>query len=370
MTTELVKWQSGGAVASIQTIRDIAHVESAFGVIERSFPGEIDSSARAKKAHALLEQACVHIACSEVAANILRCTRESILQSLADCASVNLSLQKAMGEAYLVPYGAACTLMPGYRGLITLMVRTGAVWSVDTNAVYEGETFEPELGSVPRVRHIPRMDVHRDWSHMVGVYAVARMANGPDTIELMNMEELLRIKKCVKAVNGPSKWWPEEWARKTVVRRLSKRFPKRGDDVTTEILAHAYELDNAHFDLQRNQADETLREHGRSLRAVAEREMIEGQVVEPAEPPPAEPPATTGDEPVTTADKRALIAHVKTKIAESGASDAMAAADLIAEALRKGMGLPGLTKRADLDTVRELFDGGRVDYATGDVLPE
>ena len=94
-------------------------------------------------------------------------------------------------------------------------------------------------------------------------------------------------------------------------------------------------------------------------------ERVVGEVMEqPSEPENA------SVEPVTTADKRALIAHVKTKIAESGASDAMPAADLIAEALRKGLGLPGLTKRADLDTVRDLFDAGRVDYATGDVLPE
>jgi phage RecT family recombinase len=295
MATDIVVWQQS-ALTRPDAIRRIIDLPPSMSAIERSFPGDLTDPDRARKGRALVEQAYIHIANSQAADKLLRCTGESFVQSLADCAALDLSLHKAMGEAYLVPFGPACTLMPGYRGFITLMCRTGAVASVDVQAVYEGESCQFFSGTDPRVIHEQRYDIPRDYKHLKAVYMIARNVQGPPTIELMNMADIERVRKTSKAQNGPWSYWPEEMAKKSVIRRGQKKFPKRGDDKAWELLARASELDNRQFDVMREQAADALRERGRALRAQAEGQMlaaepqpdetVNAEVVEP-EPAPS-----------------------------------------------------------------------------------
>ncbi len=59
-----------------------------------------------------------------------------------------------MGQAYLVPYKGECQFIPGWRGLVDLVNRSGRA-SVWTGAVFEGDEFTFQYGTNPSINHIP-----------------------------------------------------------------------------------------------------------------------------------------------------------------------------------------------------------------------
>lgn len=160
-----------------------------------------------------------------------RCTPESIYGSLILSAQLGLEPSGIKGEAYLVPYKGKCTLIPGWRGLVKLALRSKAVKSLYSHVVYENDKFTVHLGSEPRVEHVPTME---DRGEIIGAYAVARMENGEIDVEVMSVADLQKIKenasKARGGKDGPAySEWEDQMYRKAPIRRLSKRLPL-GDD--------------------------------------------------------------------------------------------------------------------------------------------
>jgi len=142
-------------------------------------------------------------------------------------AELGLEPGGGLGEGYLVPYGATCQFIPGYRGFISLARRSGQIVSVESHIVYEGDLFEFELGTEQRIRHVPNLD--RDPEKpavMRAVYAVARIVGGGVQSELMTKAEVDAIRRRSKA-SGSGPWVTDytEMARKTAIRRLFKYLP-------------------------------------------------------------------------------------------------------------------------------------------------
>lgn len=157
------------------------------------------------------------------------CTPESIYLALIACAQVGLEPSGVKGEAYIVPFKNTATFMPGYRGLIKLALRSGAVKSLASHVVYESDEFVIDLGSDPRVVH--RLAL-ADRGKAIGAYALAKLANGEFEIEWMPMEELEKIRKSAERGGRESPAysnWAEQMYRKAPIRRLCKRIPM-GDD--------------------------------------------------------------------------------------------------------------------------------------------
>jgi recombination protein RecT len=145
-----------------------------------------------------------------------------------------------LGEGYLVPYKNKgryeAQLIIGYRGLINLARRSGMVSEIYAHCVYENDTFEIELGTDPHIKHRPALS---DRGDMIGAYAVYSTTEGSKDFEYMSKEEIDRIRASSRAGNnGPWVQWYEEMARKTVIRRLSKRMPMSVE------MAQAVEIDN------------------------------------------------------------------------------------------------------------------------------
>lgn len=237
--------------------------------LAQQFPGRAEDGL--DKANRLLRQAYIHIANSQAMDKLCRCSGESFLQSLLDCASLDLSLNKAQGEAYLVPYGPVCTMMVGYKGFLTLIYRTGAVHSVQVDAVYQGDEFAIRSGTNPGVTHVLAPDVPRDDVHLRGVYCIVNHLDGPPSIEWMNREQIAQVQRSSKAAHGPWQYWYVEMAKKSVVRRMQKMLPKRADDLWGRKLLEAEEIDNRDFGLMRAEARATLSEHSREVRELAEK---------------------------------------------------------------------------------------------------
>lgn len=160
-----------------------------------------------------------------------KCTPETIYASLITAAQLGLEPGAAKGEAYLVPYKGKCQLIPGYRGLIKMALRSKAVKSVYSHVVYDADEFMLDLGSEPRVVHRPALDGPR--GEIRGVYAIAHMVSGAIDVEWMGIEELEKIRKDAArgrgGHDGPYADHAAEMYRKAPIRRLSKRLPL-GDD--------------------------------------------------------------------------------------------------------------------------------------------
>lgn len=158
-----------------------------------------------------------------------RCTQDSIYLALIACAQVGLEPSGVKGEAYIVPFKTTATFMPGYRGLIKLALRSGAVTSLVSHVVYEADHFEIDLGTDGRVVHRPALS---NRGRMIGAYALAKMSNGEFDVEWMPLEDLERVRKSAERGGRESPAyanWADQMARKAPIRRICKRLPM-GDE--------------------------------------------------------------------------------------------------------------------------------------------
>lgn len=167
-----------------------------------------------------------------VAANqnpkILECTPTSVIQCLVTASSLGLDVSGSLGSAYLVPYGKQCTLIVGYRGLLTLIRRSGEIRTIEAHCVYERDRFEYQLGLDPKLSHTPHMG--EDRGECIAAYAIAWFKDGAYQVEVMSRHDLDKIRKGSRAANsGPWVDHTDEMRRKTVTRRLAKWLPMSVD---------------------------------------------------------------------------------------------------------------------------------------------
>jgi recombination protein RecT len=177
---------------------------------------------------------------------LLECTKESLWQSVMDCASLGLE-PDALGRAYLVPYEnkrqgiVACQLIIGYKGLIDLMYRSERINMVQTGVVHKGDHWLYERGMAPKLEHRP-CDEPGSMTH---VYSVVHL-KGCDmpSVEVMTRREVDAIKGRSRAAgSGPWVTDYEAMAVKTCIRRHSKVLPMSAE------LARALDTDADQVDL-------------------------------------------------------------------------------------------------------------------------
>ena len=155
---------------------------------------------------------------------LAKTTQESFFGAVMQCAQLGLEPGSALGQCYLIPYGASCNLIIGYRGMIELARRSGQIVSINAFVVREKDEFSYELGLHPDIKHKPSPLVER--GEVKYVYAVAVLKGGSIQFEVMSRAEVEAVRTSSKAGNsGP---WSDHWdemAKKTVVRRLFKYLP-------------------------------------------------------------------------------------------------------------------------------------------------
>jgi recombination protein RecT len=156
-----------------------------------------------------------------------RCTPASVFQAVLQSAETGLELGSAMGHAYLVPYGQDAKFIPGYRGLLDLVRRSGTVKDIQLELVYTKDLFEREGGFEPKFRHVP---VDGDRGEIRGAYCVMRFKDGGTQATWMTKKEIDAIRDVVLAKQrgrSDSPWSAHygQMALKTVVRRACKIAP-------------------------------------------------------------------------------------------------------------------------------------------------
>ena len=157
----------------------------------------------------------------------------SLIGAAMACVLLDIVPETPQQLAFLIPYGNAVQFQLGYKGLIELAFRSGQVTSISAELVFPKEEFKVQLGSERKLTHIP--DPSRDrtqFDEATHVYATATLTNGVTVFDVMNMDEIRKIRDTVKAKSTDAPWrtWPEQMAKKTVIKRLTKYLPQSRTD--------------------------------------------------------------------------------------------------------------------------------------------
>lgn len=159
---------------------------------------------------------------------LAKCAPYTIQNAIVNVAAVGLTLNPADQYAYLVPeYNTQtkqneCNLRISFKGLIKNATDTGSIIWVKAETVKENDQFQY---SGPTTAPEHTMDPFSDRGECVGVYCIAKTAEGDILVDIMKWDEVMKIKGCAKT---DMVWnqWPEEMAKKAIIKRAAKQWPK------------------------------------------------------------------------------------------------------------------------------------------------
>lgn len=178
---------------------------------------------------------------------LLECDQKSFFSCIMACAALGLEPDGLLGQAYLIPFGNKCTLVPGYQGLMKLARQSGEIASIDAHPVRHGDTFEYRYGADPYIKHVPAerpFSASEGWEKgwkpgtVTHFYAVAKLKDGTVSFVVMPSWEVDEIRdgsqgyQAAKKFNGSSPWDTDydRMGCKTAIRRLCKYLPASVED--------------------------------------------------------------------------------------------------------------------------------------------
>lgn len=203
------------------------------------------------------------------------CTPQSFLGAMMSAAQLGLEPNTPLGQAYLIPFKNRgvdeVQFQIGYKGLIDLAYRSGEVEIVQSQIVYENDTFECEYGLEPKLIHKP---ADKDRGEPIRVYAMFKTKSGGYGFEVMSMDDVKKhaekYSQAYKSGFSPWKTNFEEMAKKTVLKKVLKYAPLKSDfvkavvqdgAVKTEISEDMYEVNNTVvYDAEYTEVNETTGE--------------------------------------------------------------------------------------------------------------
>lgn len=162
---------------------------------------------------------------------LLQCEPSSLFSAILQCSQLGLEPDALLGEAYFIPFRnnktntTHCNLIIGYKGLMTLALRSKRILQVEAHAVYERDLFEYTRGTEQTLLHKPHI---ADRGQIIAFYAMARLRDvAPLQFEVMTKREVDEVKKQSRASgDGPWVTHYEAMGRKTVLRRLFNFLPR------------------------------------------------------------------------------------------------------------------------------------------------
>lgn len=157
-----------------------------------------------------------------------KCIPWTVQDAIKNVASIGLTLNPALGLAYLVPEyskglnGQECLLRISSKGLVRLATDCGVIRLAKAEIVRELDEFTYN-GIFELPEH--KMKPFQDRGKTIGVYCVAKLSTGEYITDVMDMAE---IEKCKAAAKIKDVWvnWFEEMAKKSMIKRAQKQWPK------------------------------------------------------------------------------------------------------------------------------------------------
>jgi recombination protein RecT len=172
-----------------------------------------------------------------------KCSTQSIAGSIMVAAQMGLE-PGIGGQGYLVAYKGTCTFVPGWKGLVDLVARSGraTVW---TGVVRPGDKFEYQLGDAPFCRHVPG-DADED-ERFTHVYAIGRVRDAQmPVIEVWTRAKIEKHLKQYNKVGGVHYAKANEnnfemYARKVALLQVLKYMPSSVELNNAQTISHAAE---------------------------------------------------------------------------------------------------------------------------------
>ncbi|TXH41728.1 MAG: hypothetical protein E6Q97_36970 [Desulfurellales bacterium] len=168
----------------------------------------------------------------EGAKTIRDCSPQSIVSAVMQCSMLGLSPIPQRGECYFVPYGSDVQMQIGYQGWILLAYKSGAIASLTTACVYEGDEFTPILGSDGRIDHKPGPN-YGDPQKVTWAYAIATLRGGGEVFSLLSkpMIERLRMKSPMQSKGVKGAWATDydKMAQAKAIKQVLKLVPREDE---------------------------------------------------------------------------------------------------------------------------------------------
>ena len=171
------------------------------------------------------------------------CSPNSIAASIMTAAQLGLE-PGINGQGYLIPYKGTCTFVPGWKGLVDLVARSGraTVW---TGAVRPGDEFECQLGDTPFCKHKPGDE--DDDAPFTHIYAIGRVRDSVmPVIEVWSRAKVQKHLKKYNKVGGRHYALADEnnlemYARKCALLQVLKYMPSSIELSNAIVASHAAE---------------------------------------------------------------------------------------------------------------------------------
>lgn len=164
----------------------------------------------------------------------------SAQNAIINVAAIGISLNPASKLAYLVPRDGMVCLDISYMGLLHIAQAAGVIKWGQCKLVHANDTYEPVgLDRAPMHKY-NAFGTPEERGPVVGGYCTVKTADGDYLTEEMSLAEIKATEATSKAKNGPwAKFW-NEMARKTIVKRASKYWPRaeRMDRATDMLNEH------------------------------------------------------------------------------------------------------------------------------------
>jgi recombination protein RecT len=157
--------------------------------------------------------------------NLLSADRRTLFAAATKAAQMGLLPDGREGA--IVTFKDQAQWMPMVAGIMKLVRNSGEISTWSVQAVYENDTFDFCLGDEEHITHKPNLS---NRGKLIAVYSIVTMKDGEKSREVMSVEDVLAIK--ARSRSGSSGPWVSdfaEMAKKTVIRRHSKRLPLSTD---------------------------------------------------------------------------------------------------------------------------------------------
>lgn len=169
---------------------------------------------------------------NEYSMGVARSNPNSVINAVTNISAIGISLNPAKKQAYLVPRDRKICLDISYMGLLDLAIASGSIMWGKAELVKEVDDFR--LNGFDKPPTHERAPFAKDRGEVVGVYVVAKTHSGDYLTETMTIDEVNDIRnrssawKAYIEKNKSCPWVtdPGEMAKKTVIKRAYKTWPK------------------------------------------------------------------------------------------------------------------------------------------------
>ena len=185
---------------------------------------------------------------------LAECEPLSLLGAMMTSASLGLEPQTPLGQCYLIPFKnrkknvTEVQFILGWKGMIALARRSGAIVSIHADVVYQNDEFSFEYGSDQHLRHKPSGERENPQY----AYCYAKLTDGeafivlpwPEIIKTReNSQGYQTAKRYGRLDDTPWVKHEHAMAKKTAVRRLFDELP-----ISIEEVSEAVDVDEQHVD--------------------------------------------------------------------------------------------------------------------------